>query len=99
MRLSERASRARTGYPSWFDLNTKRRSMGSREDRRSCRLRREDRFMATLAEKLGAKLRSWRPETATEMRARVQEPINLADDDLLDLARWVSGTGSSGHNG
>jgi hypothetical protein len=40
-----------------------------------------------LAEKLDARLREWRPETAAEARQRIAEVIELADADLLDLAR------------
>jgi exonuclease V gamma subunit len=40
-----------------------------------------------LAEKLDARLRQWRPETATEARQRIAEVIELADADLLELAR------------
>lgn len=40
-----------------------------------------------LAEKLDARLREWRPETAAQARERIAEVIELADADLLDLAR------------
>lgn len=40
-----------------------------------------------LAEKPGARLREWRPETAAEAWQRIAEVIELADADLLDLAR------------
>jgi hypothetical protein len=40
-----------------------------------------------LAEKLDAKLREWKPETAAEVRERVAEVIDLADHDVLDLVR------------
>jgi hypothetical protein len=40
-----------------------------------------------LAEKLDAKLREWKPETAAEVRQRVAEVIDLADQDVLDLMR------------
>jgi hypothetical protein len=40
-----------------------------------------------LAEKLDAKLREWRPETAAQVRQRVAEVIDLADHDVLDLMR------------
>lgn len=43
--------------------------------------------MDALAEKLDARLRSWRPETAAEARARISEVIELADHDILDIAR------------
>jgi hypothetical protein len=40
-----------------------------------------------LAEKLDARLQRWRPETAAEARERIAEIIELADADLLDVAR------------
>ena len=40
-----------------------------------------------LAEKLDARLRVWRPEAAAQARERIAEIIELADADLLDLAR------------
>jgi len=40
-----------------------------------------------LAEKLDARLRAWKPETADEARARIAEVIDLADNGVLDLAR------------
>jgi hypothetical protein len=40
-----------------------------------------------LAEKLDARLREWKPETAAQVRQRVEEVINLADQDVLDLMR------------
>ncbi len=40
-----------------------------------------------LAEKLDSRLREWKPETAEQVRARVSEVIELADQDALDLAR------------
>lgn len=43
--------------------------------------------MDALAEKLDTKLRTWKPETAAEVRERVSEMIELADDDVLDLMR------------
>ena len=43
--------------------------------------------MDALAEKLDARLREWTPETAAEARERIAEVIELADADLLDLAR------------
>ena len=38
--------------------------------------------MDALAEELNAKLRTWKPETAAEVRARIAEVIELADEDL-----------------
>jgi hypothetical protein len=38
-----------------------------------------------LTEKLEARLREWKPETAAEVRERIAEVIELADHDVLDL--------------
>ncbi len=43
--------------------------------------------MDTLAEKLDARLREWKPETAAEARERIIEVMDLADQDILDVAR------------
>jgi hypothetical protein len=43
--------------------------------------------MDALIEKLDARLREWKPDTAAEVRARVAEVIELADQDVLDLTR------------
>lgn len=43
--------------------------------------------MDALLEKLDTKLRQWTPETAAQVRERVEEVIELADHDLLDLVR------------
>jgi hypothetical protein len=40
-----------------------------------------------LAEKLNARLREWKPETAAEARERITEVIEFADHDVLDIAR------------
>lgn len=40
-----------------------------------------------LAEKLDARLREWKPEMAAEARERITEVIELADHDVLDVAR------------
>jgi exonuclease V gamma subunit len=40
-----------------------------------------------LVEKLDARLREWKPETAAQVRERVAEVIELADHDILDLLR------------
>ncbi len=42
--------------------------------------------MDALAEKLDARLREWKPETAAEARERIAEVIELADHDVLDIA-------------
>ena len=43
--------------------------------------------MDALIEKLDAKLKEWKPETAAEVRNRLSEIIVLADQDALDLMR------------
>jgi hypothetical protein len=43
--------------------------------------------MDALLEKLDAKLKQWKPETAADVRHRVAEMIVLADQDALDLIR------------
>lgn len=43
--------------------------------------------MDALTEKLEARLREWKPETAAEVRARIAEVIELADHGVLDLLR------------
>jgi hypothetical protein len=40
-----------------------------------------------LAEKLDKRLRQWKPDTAAEARERIMEVIELADHDVLDVAR------------
>ena len=40
-----------------------------------------------LAERLDARLREWSPETAAEARERITEGMELADHDILDIAR------------
>lgn len=43
--------------------------------------------MDILAERLDTKLREWRPDTAEQVRQRVEEIIDLADQDVLDVMR------------
>ena len=43
--------------------------------------------MDVLAETLDNRLREWRPEMAAEARARIAEMIEMADSDMLDMAR------------
>lgn len=43
--------------------------------------------MDALIEKLDTKLREWKLETAEDVRHRVAEIIDLADQDALDLSR------------
>jgi hypothetical protein len=40
-----------------------------------------------LLERLDTRLRQWKPETAEQVRQRVAEIIDLADEDLLDMMR------------
>lgn len=41
--------------------------------------------MDVLAERLDTKLREWKPDTAEQVRQRVAEIIDLADQDALDV--------------
>ena len=43
--------------------------------------------MDALVEQLDAKLREWTPETSEQVRQRVAEIMDLADQDLLDVMR------------
>jgi exonuclease V gamma subunit len=43
--------------------------------------------MDALAEKLDARLREWKPETAADARERIAEVIEFADHAVLDIAR------------
>ena len=43
--------------------------------------------MSPLAEKLDKKLRQWQPNTAREVERRVEEIIESADADALDVSR------------
>jgi hypothetical protein len=43
--------------------------------------------MDVLAEQLDAKLREWEPDTAKQVRQRIAEIIDLADQDALDIMR------------
>jgi hypothetical protein len=43
--------------------------------------------MDTLVERLDAKLREWKPETAAQVRECVADIIALADQEALDLLR------------
>ena len=47
--------------------------------------------MDALAERLDARLRQWKPETAAHVRERVEEVIELADHDVIDLIRSRAG--------
>jgi len=51
------------------------------------KLNKKETIVDALAEKLDARLREWKPETAAQVRQRVEEVINLADHDVLDLMR------------
>ena len=41
--------------------------------------------MDVLVERLDTKLREWGPDTADQVRQRIMEIIDLADQDALDL--------------
>ena len=43
--------------------------------------------MDVLIERLDAKLREWKPNIVAEVRERVSEIIDLADQDALDIMR------------
>ena len=43
--------------------------------------------MDVLVERLDAKLREWEPDTAEQVRQRIAEIIDLADQDALDVMR------------
>jgi hypothetical protein len=43
--------------------------------------------MDSLLERLDSRLREWNPETANDVRQRVVDIIDLADQDALDLLR------------
>jgi hypothetical protein len=43
--------------------------------------------MDALVEKLDAKLRQWNPDLAEQVRQCVTEIIEMADRDMLDIAR------------
>jgi hypothetical protein len=43
--------------------------------------------MDALAEQLDAKLHEWTPETAAQVRQRVAEIIELADQEVLGIMR------------
>jgi len=43
--------------------------------------------MDNLVEELDAKFRAWQPEIADQVRERIEEIIEMADRDALDLLR------------
>lgn len=49
--------------------------------------REQEVIVDALAEMLDQRLRHWKPDTAAEARERITEVIELADQDLLDVAR------------
>ena len=49
------------------------------------RYTKEEVVVDALIEKLDARFRAWKPETATQVRERVAEVIELADCGVLDL--------------
>src|SRR5665213_2923979 len=68
----------------WFTKRTRRCFIEGR-----CRYTRNEgrSTMDALAEKLDGRLCEWKPETAAEARERITEVIELADHDILDIAR------------
>ena len=50
-------------------------------------LKNEGDAVDALVERLDAKLRQWKPETAAQVRQQLAEVIELADHDVLDLMR------------
>ena len=43
--------------------------------------------MDILAQRLDAKLREWKPDLAAQVRQRIAEIMDLADEDVLDVMR------------
>lgn len=43
--------------------------------------------MDVLVERLDKKLREWQPEVAEQVRQRIAEIMDLADQDVLDVMR------------
>lgn len=43
--------------------------------------------MDTLAKQLNTKLQEWQPDIADQVRQRITEIIDLADQDALDILR------------
>ena len=43
--------------------------------------------MDTLVTKLDTKLHEWKPDIANQVRQRISEIIDLADQDILDVMR------------
>lgn len=43
--------------------------------------------MDTLVKRLDTRLRQWKPDTAKQVRQRVAEIMDLADQDVLDIMR------------
>lgn len=43
--------------------------------------------MDTLAEKLNTKLQEWQPNIVNQVRQRIAEIMDLADQDALDILR------------
>ena len=48
-------------------------------------------FIDTLAETLDIKLREWRPDIVVQVRQQIEEIIELADQEALDILRSLSG--------
>ena len=47
--------------------------------------------MDVLAERLDAKLREWKPDLAAQVRQRIAEIMDLADQDVLNVQRSIAG--------
>jgi hypothetical protein len=56
---------------------------GTKEARRKL----TERSMDELAKELDAKLREWQPKTAAQVRQRITEIMDLADQNALDVLR------------
>ena len=46
-----------------------------------------EKLMDVLVERLEVKLREWEPDTVAEVRKRISEIIELADQEMLDIMR------------
>ncbi len=71
--------RARRPRPSWPANVVEGRCPSTGDEGRS--------VTDALAQKLDGRLREWKPEIAAEARERITEVIELADHDILDIAR------------
>jgi hypothetical protein len=76
-----------TSLAEEWRLNTRVISHSALGHRRSQTEMWEDVAVDVLVERLDARLREWKPETAAHVRECVAEVIDLADKDVLDLVR------------